>query len=109
LSIKRPDEVRGSSEFASFYSGLDQTSYLCSIIKDGINVLRENMLAGDKVEKKKLPKAYVREYGITNLFRLDLDRNYRLAYTIVAEGMLKIVCILEVMDHKTYNERFGYG
>jgi hypothetical protein len=67
------------------------------------------MLAGDKVEKKKLPKAYVREYGITNLFRLDLDRNYRLAYTIVAEGMLKIVCILEVMDHKTYNERFGYG
>jgi hypothetical protein len=30
------------------------------------------MLAGDKVEKKKWPKSYMRKYGITNLFRLDL-------------------------------------
>jgi len=48
--------------------------------------LRENIEAGEKVEKRKWPKMYVRKYGITSLFRLDLDRNYRLTYTIIADG-----------------------
>jgi len=108
LSRKTPDEVRGTREFAEFYSGLDGESYLYKIIKNGLDVLRENMEAGEKVEKRKWPRIYVGRYGIRNLFRLDLDRNYRLTYTIIADGLKKIVCVLEVMDHKTYNRRFGY-
>ena len=105
---KAPDDVRGTPEFAEFYHELDRESYLYRIIKKGLAVLRENMEAGEKVEKRKWPRMYVRRYGIRNLFRLDLDRNYRLTYTIIADGSKKIVCILEVMDHKTYNRRFGY-
>ena len=105
---KRPDEVRGTREFAEFYSGLDRESCLYKIIRRGLEVLRENLEAGEKVEKRKWPRIYLRRYGITNLFRLDLDRNHRLTYTIIADGSRKIVCVLEVMDHKTYNRRFGY-
>ena len=108
LSRKTPDEVRGTREFAEFYSGLDGESYLYKIIKNGLDVLRENIEAGEKVEKRKWPRIYVGRYGIRNLFRLDLDRNYRLTYTIIADGLKKVVCVLEVMDHKTYNRRFGY-
>jgi len=109
LRKKPPDEVRGTPEFAEFYSNLDKNSYLYRIIKNGLDVLRENMVAGEKVEKRKWPKMYLKKYGIRNLFKLDLDRNYRLTYTIIAEGPRKIVCVLEVMDHKTYNRRFGYN
>jgi len=109
LRKKPPDEVRGTPEFSEFYSNLDKNSYLYRIIKNGLDVLRENMVAGEKVEKRKWPKMYVRKYGIRNLFKLDLDRNYRLTYTIIADGRRKIVCVLEVMDHKTYNRRFGYN
>ena len=70
--------------------------------------MRENIEAGEKVEKLKWPKIYVRKYGITNLFRLDPDRNYCLSYTIIADGSKKIACVLEDVDHKTYNRRFGY-
>lgn len=108
LRKKASYEVRGTREFAEFYYGLDKKSYLYRIIKRGLDVLRENIEAGEKVEKRKWPKMYVRKYGITNLFRLDLDRNYRLTYTIIADGSKKIACVLEVMDHKTYNRRFGY-
>ena len=108
MKKRRPDEVRGTREFAEFYSELDKKSYLYRIIKRGLDVLRENIEAGEKVEKRKWPKIYVRKYGITNLFRLDLDRNYRLTYTIIADGSKKIACVLEVMDHKTYNRRFSY-
>ena len=105
---KAPDDVRGTPEFAKFNRGLDRESYLYRIVKRGLDVLRENMGAGEKVEKRKWPRMYVRKYGIRNLFRLDLDRNYRLTYTIIADGLKKVVCVLEVMDHKTYNRRFGY-
>ena len=105
---KPPDDLRGTPEFAEFYLALDRESYLYKIIKKGLDVLRENMEAGEKVEKRKWPRMYVRRYGIRNLFRLDLDRNYRLTYTIIADGSKKAVCVLEVMDHKTYNRRFGY-
>jgi len=108
LRKKPPDDVRGTPEFAEFYQGLDRKSYLYRIIKRGLDVLRENMEVGEKVEKRKWPRMYVRRYGIRNLFRLDLDRNYRLTYTIIADGSKKVVCVLEVMDHKTYNRRFGY-
>jgi len=108
LRKKAPDDLRGTREFAEFYLGLDRESYLYRIIKKGLDVLRENMEAGEKVEKRKWPRIYVRRYGIRNLFRLDLDRNYRLTYTIIANGLKKVVCVLEVMDHKTYNLRFGY-
>ena len=105
---KAPDDVRGTPEFAEFYHDLDRESYLYRIIKRGLDVLRENMEVGEKVEKRKWPRMYVRRYGIRNLFRLDLDRNYRLTYTIIADGSKKVICVLEVMDHKTYNRRFGY-
>jgi len=66
------------------------------------------MLAGEKVEKRKWPQVYVEKYGIRNLFLMDLGRRFRLTHNIIAEGPKKIVCIIEVMDHRTYERRFGY-
>jgi len=109
LTNRPPDDLRGTAKFASFLSGLDRESYLWRIIENGLDVLRANMLAGEKVERRKWPREYVRQYGIRNLFRFDLDRNHRLTYTIVAEEMRKVVCVIEVMDHRTYNQRFGYS
>lgn len=76
--------------------------------KEAIDVLRENMLAGKKVEKRKWPQVYAERYGIRNLFPMDLGRRFRLTYNIIAEGPKKIVCVIEVMDHRTYERRFGY-
>lgn len=66
------------------------------------------MFAGERVGKKKWPKYYIMRYGIRNLFVFDLSKGWRLTYTIIAEGMKKIVCVLEAMDHKTYERRFKY-
>lgn len=105
---KPPDDVRGTPEFKAFLLELNIESDLYKIIKKGMGDLGNDMLVGEKVEKKKWPQIYVRKYGITSLFKLNLDRDYRLTYTIIAEGMKKIICIIEVMNHKEYNRRFGY-
>ena len=103
-----PSEVRGTPEFHDFFLNLKKGTYIQKVIQNGIDKLWENMFAGDKVGKNKWPRYYVKKYEIRNLFVLDISKGWRLTYTIIAEGMKKIVCILEAMDHKTYEKRFGY-
>jgi len=79
-------------------------------IRTALEALKENMLAGDKIERKKWAKIYVKKYAVYNLFRIDAGKGSRLIYTIIAENSKKIVCVLEFFsDHKEYERRFGYS
>ena len=104
-----PDDLRALREFASFYSKLDKDSYLYKIVERGIGILKSDMCTGKKIGRKKFPKVYLKKYGISNLWKMDLDSAYRLMYTIVAENSRKILVVLEVLSHKGYVRRFGYG
>ena len=107
---KPPDDLRGTPEFKTFYSSLGENCELRKIIENCLDSLREDMLVGDKIEKKKWPKKYIKKYGIRNLFRLDASKECRLTYTIIADGRKKIVCVIEFFsNHKKYNRRFGYA
>jgi hypothetical protein len=46
---------------------------------------------------------------VNNLYKFNLDSRMRLIYTLVAEETRVAVVVLEVLDHKKYEERFGYG
>lgn len=100
--------IKGSPDFASFYSALDKNGYLYKIIEKAIQNLKLDVCAGTKIERKKFPREYVKKYGINNLWKLNLDSAYRLTYTILAEEAFQIPVVLEVLDHKKYNQRFGY-
>jgi hypothetical protein len=73
-----------------------------------LDVLKEDMFAGQLIEKKKFPKAYLQKYGITNLYKYNLNRSHRLIYTLVADESGVAVVVLEIMNHKEYEKRFGY-
>jgi hypothetical protein len=105
---KRPSCVKAEIDLANFISSLKKGCYLEKIITNGIDTLRENMFAGTKIERKKFPKYYVKKYGIRNLYKINLDSKTRATYTLVADGAGVAVIILEVLDHKNYQKRFGY-
>jgi hypothetical protein len=109
VAQKRPSRVKASSDFAVFISSLRQGSYLLKIIDAGLDALKFNMFAGERIERKKYPRYYVRKYGVNNLYKFNLDSSTRLIYTLVADETGVAVVILEVLDHKKYGERFGYG
>ena len=53
---------------------------------------------------------YKIKYKISNLFRVELPNYWRMLYTLT-EGDTKIEVIafvLDIMDHKVYNKKFGY-
>ena len=79
------------------------------IINHGLNVLKENMFVGERIERRKFPRYYVQKFGINNLYKLNLDLRTRLIYTLVAEETGVAVVVLEILDHKKYEERFGYA
>ena len=105
-----------SQEFAKEFSQLQKRSekgegeaeYLLKLIDKGIAKLAENYECGQKIQKRLWPKYYMDKYGINDLWRLKLDNYWRIIYTIIGDQVRIIAVILEVLDHKKYNKRFGY-
>jgi hypothetical protein len=105
---RKPSCVKASREAAVFVSSLKDGSYLWKIVDSGLDALKGDMFAGQRIEKRKFPKYYVQKFGVNNLYKFNLDSRTRLIYTLVADGSGVAVVVLEILDHKKYEERFGY-
>lgn len=70
--------------------------------------LKQNPFAGDQVEKNKIPKDYIKEYDITNLWRIELTDYWRMIYTVKSDTVEIITFILDIVDHNEYNNIFKY-
>lgn len=109
-------EIQFSEDFARDFAALQkradkgdgEAEYLLKIIDRGIAKLVEDYTAGKKIQKKLFPAYYKRKYDVTNLWRLRLDDNWRMIYTLIGERVRIVSVVLEVLDHKKYNKRFGY-
>ena len=73
------------------------------------NNLKENAFCGIQIPKRLVPKEYIKRFGdITNLWKYNLPDAWRLIYTIKNNKITVLSVILEWMDHKEYEKRFGY-
>ncbi len=70
--------------------------------------LKGNPFAGDQVKKSQIPAYYVKKYGITNLWRIELSNYWRLIYTIQSDEVEIIDFVLDIVNHKEYDKKFGY-
>lgn len=103
-----PDDLRGTPEFSEFYTHLDTESDTYKRIKGCLDLLRQDICAGEQVQKDRFPKYYVKKYQITNLYRKEIG-DCRLTYTVIAENSEIITVVLEYFpSHKEYDRRFGY-
>ena len=75
-----------------------------------IELIKSNPHYGDPISKKLIPQEYKKKYGITNLFRVGLPNYWRMLYTLTdGETKIEIIAfVLDVIDHKDYNKKFGY-
>jgi len=75
-----------------------------------IELLEEDVHYGQPIAKKLIPAEYKTKYGITNLFRVELPNFWRMLYTLTSgsSGIEIIVLVLDIIDHKKYDKKFGY-
>ena len=70
--------------------------------------LKENPFAGEQVQKSMIPEYYLKKYGITNLWRIELSDYWRMIYTIQSDELEIIDFVLNIVDHQKYDQIFGY-
>ena len=75
-----------------------------------IELIKLNTHYGDPISKNLIPKEYKEKYSIINLFRGELQQFWRMLYTLTNnETQIEIIAfVLDILDHKNYNKKFGY-
>jgi len=83
---------------------------ILNAINKKVELIKANFHYGDPVAKKLIPQEYKIKYGVTNLFRVELPNFWRMLYTLTeGETEIEIIAfVLDVIDHKTYDKKFGY-
>jgi mRNA-degrading endonuclease RelE of RelBE toxin-antitoxin system len=79
-------------------------------VNQKVELIKSNPHFGNPISKKKIPVEYQQKYGITNLFRVKLPSAWRMLYTLTdGESEIEIIAfVLDVIDHKQYDKKFGY-
>ncbi len=95
-------------QFKKLSSGKFEDKKLYKFIERAKNDLKNNPLSGIKIPKDLWPERYIKEYGVTNLWKYDLPNAWRLVYTIESNEIKIVSIILEWFNHKDYERRFGY-
>lgn len=74
-----------------------------------ITSLKNDILVGEHMRRQIIPKYYVKRHNIQTLYRVALPHRWRLIYSIQTfYENERTALLLEIMDHKQYNKRFGY-
>ncbi len=79
-------------------------------VNQKVELIKSNPHFGDPIAKKLIPEEYKQKYGVTNLFRVELPVFWRMLYTLTdGESEVEIIAfVLDIIDHKEYNKKFGY-
>ena len=83
---------------------------ILNAVNKKIELIKANYHYGKPIAKDKIPKEYKIKYEITNLFWIELPNFWRMLYTLTdGETEIEIIAfVLDVIDHDTYNKKFGY-
>ena len=78
-------------------------------INKKLELIKRNVHYGNVLSKKLIPSEYQSKYCATNLFRIELPCFWRMLYTLTAERRIEVIAfVLDIVDHKQYNKKFGY-
>jgi Txe/YoeB family toxin of Txe-Axe toxin-antitoxin module len=81
---------------------------LCKWLNRAFDDLANNAFCGILVPQKLIPKFYIKKHGISNLWKYDLPRAWRLLYSVGKDEVVILAIILDWMNHKNYERVFGY-
>ena len=94
--------------FDELKEGKTEEQELYRHLSNAFENLKENAYAGIQIPKRLIPQIYITKYKVTNLWKYDLPKGWRLIYSVGQEGITILSIILEWLDHKEYERRFGY-
>lgn len=113
----KPIQITLSPEAEEAYKKLNDLAADSKIERSILNsinkkqeLIKTNPHYGEPIAKDKIPFEYKQKYKITNLFWVELSNFWRMLYTLTNnETEIEIIAfVLDIVDHKNYNKKFGY-
>jgi len=101
-------EEKVKESFEKLKESKTEDKKLYDWINRAFDDLEENAFCGIQIPKKLIPKIYLNKYKIDNLWKYDLPSGWRLIYSVANGEICVLSIILEWLDHKNYERRFGY-
>lgn len=81
---------------------------LLKSIKQKIEFLKDNPEYGVHIPKDRIPKEYIKNYEVNNLWKVNLSGAGRMIYTIRGSDVEIIALVLDIMNHRDYEKKFKY-
>ncbi|MCX6710926.1 MAG: hypothetical protein NTZ02_02440 [Candidatus Woesearchaeota archaeon] len=112
IKIKFSEEAKDAYDFLKKSSKASKKErMILDSLTNKLKILQENPHYGNPIRKSLIPSYYKKKYSANNLFRLELPQFWRLLYTLTnGDSEIEIIAfIIDVIDHKEYNKKFGYA
>ncbi len=77
-------------------------------IANAFRNIQEDPVCGIKIPKKLIPKEWIKQFKISNLYKYNLPNSWRLFYSLIGNEIEVIGIILRFMNHKEYERVFHY-
>ena len=81
---------------------------LLKSIKQKVEFVKANPFYGNNMAKNLIPQEYIVKHQAKNLWRVELINYWRMLYTIKGDQVEVICFVLDILDHKKYDKKFGY-
>jgi len=94
--------------FEKLKDGKTEDTKLYEFLVRAFKDIEENAFCGIRISKKLIPKEYKQKYGIDNLWKYNLPNAWRLIYSVGKQELIIVGIVLEWLDHKEYDRKFGY-
>ncbi len=80
------------------------------MLDSALDALKANMMSGLKVQKPLWPTYYTRNFGVTNLWKLNLmeAESNEMEAESNERGRWIVIVLEAFLTHKEYEKRFGY-
>lgn len=111
--MKLPSKIKFADEkvkkaFEELKQGKTEDKKLYRFLEQAFENLEADAFSGIQIPKKQIPKALLKKYGIDNLWKYNLPNAWRLIYSVGKQELIVISIVLEWLDHKAYDKKFGY-
>jgi hypothetical protein len=86
-----------------------QSRMILNAVNNKIGLIKSNIHYGNPIAKDLIPEEYKQKYSAINLFRVELPAFWRMLYTLTNNEEVEIIAfILDIIDHPSYDKKFGY-
>ena len=94
-------------DFDPIFKTLDKKGAIFKDVQNVIDNLKKDIVVGDRIRFSQIPKYYKKRHDIDNAIHVYLPEGMRLIYSITKFQGQKTAFLMELFDHKNYENRFN--